>query len=394
MKLYLFTATFPFGTSETFLEDEIIYLCDSFDTVEIIPFSSKGTNVRTVPKNCIVNAPVYQGSTIKRYICGLFHIKTFRLYLNDFFKCRVYTDRRRFKTWIISLVNANNLLKSSVVDRIFNNITTDDVCYSYWGKCSNILSVVYKGKAHFVSRYHGEWDLWEESSGNYAPIRKEEASSLDMAFFISQKGERYFQQRYPMCRTMVMPLGSKDYGVPAYRPQDGILRVVSCSTVYPLKRVDLIFEALNSLSTLKIEWTHLGGGSHFENLKQKILIESKPHLTVNLTGMMSHDEVMQYYQTHQFDIFINMSTNEGVPVSIMEACSFGIPILATDVGGTSEIVQKQVGLLLSPNPSVNEIIGKIMEIKSDSNFSPRQFWAEYYSADKNYSDFAKIIRNL
>lgn len=65
--------------------------------------------------------------------------------------------------------------------------------------------------------------------------------------------------------------------------------------------------------------------------------------------MLSHDQVMNYYKEHHFDVFINMSTNEGVPVSIMEAASFGIPIIATNVGGTSEIVQPSVGMLLSSN---------------------------------------------
>lgn len=394
MKLYLFTATFPYGTAETFLEDEILYLCKSFESVEIIPFSGAFSNIRSVPDNCIVNAPICQGNTFFRYIRGLFNKKTFKLYFNDFIQHRVFCNKRRIKTWLISYVNANNLLNSNVVKHIFSNIKSVDVCYSYWGKCSNILSVVYNEKAHFVSRYHGEWDLWEESSGNYAPIRNEEATSLDIAFFISRKGEHYFNQRYPKCRTMVMPLGSKDYGLQILPPKDDIFRVVSCSTIYPLKRVNLIFDALNSLTSLKIEWTHLGGGTHFEHLKNKTLREVKPHLSVNLKGMMSHDEVMRYYQNHHFDLFINMSTNEGVPVSIMEAISFGIPVLATDVGGTREIVQKQVGLLLSENPSIKEITTKIIEVRSNRSFTPRKFWSEYYCADKNYFEFAKIISNL
>ena len=45
--------------------------------------------------------------------------------------------------------------------------------------------------------------------------------------------------------------------------------MVSCSTVYPLKRVDLIFDALNSIKGKKIEWTHLGGGQKFDELVAK-----------------------------------------------------------------------------------------------------------------------------
>ena len=88
-----------------------------------------------------------------------------------------------------------------------------------------------------------------------------------------------------------------------------------------------------------------------------------------------------------------MSTSEGVPVSIMEAMSFGIPILATDVGSTAEEVPKQVGELLSPNPTIEEITAKIHLILN-SNYYPREFWKENYNAKKNYSEFANMLLNL
>lgn len=108
---------------------------------------------------------------------------------------------------------------------------------------------------------------------------------------------------------------------------------------------------------------------------------------------MSHDEVMVYYTNHHFDLFINMSTNEGVPVSIMEAMSFGIPILATDVGSTSEEVVEQVGELLSSNPTIEEITTTIRKMLN-SKYSPREFWLENYNAEKNYKNFANYLKQL
>lgn len=109
--------------------------------------------------------------------------------------------------------------------------------------------------------------------------------------------------------------------------------------------------------------------------------------------MLSHDQVMNYYKEHHFDVFINMSTNEGVPVSIMEAASFGIPIIATNVGGTSEIVQPSVGMLLSSNPTIDEICKTIEEVLS-GNYSPREFWKTHYSAEGNYKRFAQFLKNI
>ena len=144
------------------------------------------------------------------------------------------------------------LLKSNQIKEIFKRANTNDVFYSYWGKCSNVLSVVYHGRAHFVSRYHGEWDLWEESSGNYVPLREREAACLDYAVFISHKGEEYYRSKYPQSKTVVYPLGSKDYGIQKEAEDKDSIRVVSCSTVYPLKRVDLILMLLILLRGKKL----------------------------------------------------------------------------------------------------------------------------------------------
>lgn len=49
------------------------------------------------------------------------------------------------------------------------------------------------------------------------------------------------------------------------------------------------------------------------------------------------------------DLFVLPSLNEGLPLSVMEAMAAGIPVIATDAGGTSEIVRDGVtGLLIPP----------------------------------------------
>lgn len=391
--LYIFTNYYPYSHQENFLEDEILYLSKRFETIKIISFDNKGGYIRSIPDNCIVeNIPISKNKW-KYNLYGMFHYKTVGIIIKEFFRNQVYKSKTRLRAWISSVRYINNCLNNKDLQSILRNVKKDDVCYFYWGIGQCLLSIYLKGKCKTISRFHGEWDLWEESYGGFHSLRTEVASSLNKAVFISKKGENYFKERYPNTMTAVYPLGSKDCGIQLDKPNDDIIRVVSCSTVYPLKRVPLIYEALNNLTELNIEWTHLGGGSHFEELKDIIKKSKKEHLKINLPGMMTHDEVLDYYKTHHFDIFINMSTSEGVPVSIMEAMSFGIPILATDVGSTSEEVTAQVGELLSPNPSIEEITSTIHKLLN-SNYTPREFWITHYNADKNYEDFTNLIYNL
>ena len=102
------------------------------------------------------------------------------------------------------------------------------------------------------------------------------------------------------------------------------------------------------------------------------------------------------------DLFINVSESEGIPVSIMEAMSSGIPVMATAVGGTPEILKHKVnGIELSENINVEEIAGNIFTFLQYSMEEKQQFrqnafktWAENYNAEKNYESFVDTIFTL
>ena len=361
--------------------------------IVLITREESGGSMRSIPSNCEVVHIPFCKNRFNYIVRGLFNSQSTGLLACDFFRNKVFLSPKKFHTWVSAALYLNNFLNNNKLQTIIKSMEGEDVCYFYWGVGQSMLSTLLKGRIHLVSRFHGEGDLWEEKYGGFQPLRTEISASLDKAVFISRHGESYFKRRYPKTSTAVFPLGSKDYGLQKPNPNDGVFRVVSCSTVYPLKRVPLIFEALNNFTDLPIEWTHIGSGTHFDMLQEKIKNEQRNHLQVNLLGMMSHDEVMNYYKNHHFDLFVNMSTSEGVPVSIMEAMSFGIPILATDVGSTSEEVDPCVGELLTPNPTIEEIICAIRKILR-STYTPREFWINHYNAEMNYSAFADMLVQL
>ena len=70
---------------------------------------------------------------------------------------------------------------------------------------------------------------------------------------------------------------------------------------------------------------------------------------------MSNQQIIDFYAKTPLDLFINVSESEGIPVSIMEAMSFGIPAIATNVGGTNEIVNQKNGYLIDSESTSEEI---------------------------------------
>ena len=183
------------------------------------------------------------------------------------------------------------------------------------------------------------------------------------------------------------------------------MHVLSCSYIRPDKRLELIISTFSNITDVTIYWTHIGEGSKAESYRSDIkeLAKEKLHSNIHYTflGDLSNEEVLRYYQSSRVDLFINLSSAEGIPVTIMEAMSFGIPTLATDVGGTREIVNNENGFLLTANPNVDIVVADIKEFYNSSTEQKNEksnmafnTWKQYFDAEFNYSDFYKNICRL
>lgn len=62
------------------------------------------------------------------------------------------------------------------------------------------------------------------------------------------------------------------------------------------------------------------------------------------------------------DLFVQSSHTEGMPNVILEAAAAGVPIVATDVGGTSEVIEEARDVRLIPKNSVVDLIESISEL--------------------------------
>lgn len=397
--LYILPAFYPYAkTRDCFLEGEILYLREVFDKIVFIPNYGEDER-RSVPDGCEVWEPFFhrQNQSRKNFkylLNSIGGVKYILLAIKDLSIKKTKLSMDVIRRIISTCLELGYFASSKQFKKLIQDIRFDDVVYFYWGAGLNHLSILLRGKVKMVSRFHGFGDLWEDAHKEYVPLRTQTVKCLDRCVFISRMGEEYFLKRYPYANTETHPLGSFDFGLPVGSyPDDGYMYVLSCSTVYPLKRVDLIFKSINQYTKRKIKWVHIGDGETFYDLKQLIRQEKKDHLEITLLGHKTHDEVMDYLQHNHFDLFINLSTMEGVPVSIMEATSFNIPIIATNVGATSEAVPDSVGVLVSANPSTDEVCNAIDVVMSNT-YSPREFWNTHYNAATNYQKFAQMLANL
>ena len=167
--------------------------------------------------------------------------------------------------------------------------------------------------------------------------------------------------------------------------------------------LELFIDALAIINDITISWKHIGYGMLFDEIKKyaEEKLGPKSNIDFKFLGGMSNQDVYGFYNGECVDLFINVSRSEGLPVSIMEACSFGIPIIATNVGGSSELVSSVNGVLLPGEIGAKDIADAIKKIlildeKEIDVLKQGAFdvWESKYNAGNNYKNFVQYILNI
>lgn len=399
----LITMQYPFLSGETFLENEIGYLADSFDEVIILALNVAQASVptRSLPSNVKsfgLGNPKAKWKYIVFSAYGLLNLSEeereefLSVGLKQKAVCLYATGRSNF-----SLERAKNILKSAIDWRDVSNC----VFYSYWFADQALLAVKLAryfnviGCKKIVSRGH-RYDLYSErNSLNFLPYRKLLLREIDLIAPCSDDGTKYLNTKYPGYENKIATfrLGTRDYGVSSSRKENDKIHIVSCSNIIPLKRVDLIAEAVAEVSKSRsVHWTCFGDGVELDRLKS--LVERlQLSADTDFKGRVQNTEVFEFYKGNYVDVFINASTSEGLPVSIMEAMSFGIPCVATDVGGSGELVNNADGCLLPVECTPSEIASAVLNVVNRGEsvrIKARETWQSLVSC-KNYEDWVNVL---
>lgn len=402
--IIIFTSMFPWGNGETFLETEIKYYKDC--SVYIIPEKvKKEWSKREVPQNiCVIEN--YEKSTFAKLIFG---VKG--LFNRD--SCKEICDlilQGRLNVKMIKQIMINSFYgrllfyktKSLIEEK--NIDTNNAVFYSYWMTGEAYAAILLKRKyknSKAISRCH-RYDLYEERQGTgYLPFRKQ-LKELDMLCPIAEDGKKYLKEKYKFLHSekiKVFRLGVNSFKESSYS-REKEFRILTCSNLIPIKQVDKLVLALACLKKEKIDWTHIGVGTEYKKIKELAEDVLEDNIRYKFLGQLSNADVINNYRNNNYDLFINISSSEGIPVSIMEASSFGIPVIATRVGGNEEIVfdgknGKTLHFDFKPK-ELAELIQEFYYMEDKAYFQYRdeayRIWKELYSAKKNYEEFIKYIK--
>ncbi len=98
------------------------------------------------------------------------------------------------------------------------------------------------------------------------------------------------------------------------------------------------------------------------------------------------------------DVYVNTSLHEGIPMSVLEAMSRGIPVVVPDVGGLKEIVADGVGGFAVSDRSADAFAQRCSALYDDAGLresmsrEARQVVAERFSNDRMVDEYAALYR--
>ncbi|SFW65297.1 Glycosyltransferase involved in cell wall bisynthesis [Sinomicrobium oceani] len=399
-KLILLTKRFPYFKTEAFLEAEIKILANAFEEVVIVP-AEISQERRQLPDNVKVNNDfsVYYKDKRKRVLQTFFTKMFWKSLVDNKSQLRQPEDIFLLFKFVSFATTYMNFFKK-------NTLLNEDVAivYSYWFNAAPYAMIKiregYDKTYKVVSRAH-RYDIYEgiSSTPRFWPYRKNILESIDCVFSISENGKTYIEDKYEVYNKIkVAKLGVFDRGNISPDTDDDVVSIVSVSRVDPMKRVGLIAESITKYASKythkKIVWTHFGDGRELPEIKRAI--PELSNLKTNLNGAVPNSQIYSFYKGTPVSIFMNLSSSEGIPVSIMEAQSFGIPVIATNVGGSGEIVNREIGILLPSNPTIQEVVEAIHELleRNLSKGKVKEVWKNNFNAETNYNKFISELKTL
>ena len=172
--------------------------------------------------------------------------------------------------------------------------------------------------------------------------------------------------------------------------ENNIIQLLVVSRLVSQKNIDLIIKAVKVTENENIILNIVGDGSEINNLKllvKKYELDKK----INFIGKIENTKLNEYLKNA--DIFIQASNYEGLPHSILEAMNFEIPILSTDVGGCSVLLNKGERGYIIPMPvsevEISEGIRKIINNKNEAK-SKARLAKNYLNQEHNFNTNAEI----
>jgi glycosyltransferase involved in cell wall biosynthesis len=275
-----------------------------------------------------------------------------------------------------------------------------DIVHSHRYK-ENILAYLSTrtGKGiRLISTQHGMPEYaGPDRNGKYRLLQKLnfllQSNTFRRMVVVSRDMERTFVNAYgfPEKKIAVIRNGTEIPQSPPPKKDPGAFRIGSMGRLFPVKDFALMVEIAGEVrkETGAIRFELAGDGPEMGRIRE-LVERNRLGTTFLLLGFL--DDPPEFYRG--LDLYLNTSRHEGIPMSVLDAMSNGIPVVAPDAGGFREMVSDGIEgylvegrdpkafagrcLRLYRDPSLREAMGSAARAKARNEFSNERMAREYH----------------
>jgi len=369
-KIILFTYDYPTGKSEnTFIEFEISKLINNFDEIELIPHKNfKEYNYKFNDKEIKVNLELSKKNNILNILYNFFSYTIFSSIFYSEIEKIIFKKKffLKLKMAILELTYseiAYNWLKK---EKYINQQNT--ILYSFWSNYLLLSFVRIKKdckKIRTISRTLGSDLDGYIKDDDYVPYINKKFYSLDKLFVLAefQKKKLLKGKFINNEKIIINPLGIHQQNINNnLKKEKNTLIFLSCGSFIDIKNNILILDFIKKFSIKskkKVKYYIIGDGILKTQIQKKIKDEL---MSVECIMIDKVENLINFIKKEDIDLFINLSSQEGMSFSIMEALSCSVPVVASNIKSNQSIINAQRGYLVdldNKDRSFEEVINNI-----------------------------------
>jgi colanic acid/amylovoran biosynthesis glycosyltransferase len=364
VSLVYVTSRFPFGPGEAFLAPEISAHVAAGCDLRIFPMLPKGGLVHGDAAAFIGRT---DGADLRRASAAT--VKSVVTRPGRFTRAAVRAGRSR--SGAARMRNYAVLLRVGALIEALDRASATHV-HAHWGGASSTLTMV---AAEAVGI---PWSMtlhrWDIGANN---LLGEKIESACFTRVISRAAVADVRAIVPDADPVVIHMGvavEARAQEPA-APRGAGCRLLNVANFVEVKNHRDLVESFGRLRDLPdVTLDLVGEGPLFPEIRDLVARLGLGE-KVNLLGPLDHDELLRRLAGREWDGVVLTSAaapdaHEGIPVSLMEAMAAGIPVLATDSGGTRELIGEEAGALV-PAGDLDALTSGLARFVSDPTFRER-----------------------
>lgn len=382
------------GRVSPFLQQEEKWLLRSFGRFHII--SDSGIYKCNTDGTILL---IYKGRLLHHIKCAIKAL----IDINVYKELKHLINDRKF-----SLKNLLKIVKyaydaASIYFYILHQNPSGKLLYSFWFSYDSYACAKIK-ESHpeiaAIARAHAYEVQINRNACNPYLMKKYTCDHLNEIAFISQNSlasfAEYYKDNHKNITIRYLGSTNEETGF-VERKQNNKFIILSCSSIVHVKRLDRLIKVISSWNApIPLHWIHIGDGILAKEIKRTAseLLDSNPFVTYEFLGHLDNNRVHEVLKRSSINLFVNVSDAEGVPVSIMEAMSLGLPVIAPKIFGIPELVDDECGLLYdseNPEHSFKECLETFFEMSLDERnkigYNAYNRWKRSFCLEDNLQSF-------